>query len=154
MQKHPCSSNCSKTAKVYRYTGKSPAWAFCARRDRSPRPGTGPRAFPRGHAFGNRSLPERPVLGRPVPLRETGSRELNSWDLADFRLFSLVSQAGTGPSSARDRLHQQPHSLQLMGPVSHLQRPVLESNLSPTMHIALFALADSIPMHFSVFVHP
>nr|CAD1820424.1 unnamed protein product [Ananas comosus var. bracteatus] len=30
-----------------------------------------------------------------------------------------MSQAGTGPSSARDQLHQQPHSLRLMGPLIH-----------------------------------
>nr|CAD1818568.1 unnamed protein product [Ananas comosus var. bracteatus] len=128
----------------------SPYWAFCALRDQSPDQGPVPESSPRYHAFGNRSLPERPVLGRPVPLEETGPRELISRDLANFGSFSLMSQAGTGPSPARDRLHQQPRSLQLMGPVSHLQRPVPESNLSPKMQIALFALADSIPMHFLV----
>nr|CAD1821805.1 unnamed protein product [Ananas comosus var. bracteatus] len=44
----------------------SPYWAFCALRDRSPRPGTGPESSPRYHAFGNRSLPE-------TGPRETGS---------------------------------------------------------------------------------
>nr|CAD1821806.1 unnamed protein product [Ananas comosus var. bracteatus] len=73
------------------------------------------------------------------------------------RALPDITHSGTGwdrSLPARDRLHQQPRSLQLMGPVSHLQRPVPESNLSPKMQIALFALADSIPMHFLGFVHP
>nr|CAD1829245.1 unnamed protein product [Ananas comosus var. bracteatus] len=49
---------------------RPPHWAFCAQRDRSLVGETGPREQswrPEGlFAFGNRSLPGRPVLGRPV----------------------------------------------------------------------------------------
>nr|CAD1817225.1 unnamed protein product [Ananas comosus var. bracteatus] len=100
-------------------------------------------------AFGNRSLPERPVPGRPVLVRQTDSRELHFRDLAKFRLFLAGQRSGTGPSLPGTGCTEDP-AAQPDGTVPPCQGPVPRAFLLQC-RFCTSALADPSLMHFMHF---